>query len=1279
MIPLIIFLLSTVQKQLIEQPVILDGITDAYASEFIFISSSYGIYTFDRNSEKWSRISTANGLPDNDIDIIGLDEGILWVVTPLGLASADIRINDWISYQDFGKIRGLAFDDEYVWLGGDFGIKRFDKYVETWDDISVQAINDMFSEKDYVWLATDSGIVRYNSEFEKLEYPPGAPKLAYRYIINTPNIIWFLADDRFVGYKKTTEHWSEYQGMTINDHAAVGDSLFVVSSGRVFLYEPKADHWSRFRNIEDLPLINGIFADGQDILFATDHGLIVYNYAEKKRKLYNLTNGLDNDSLIDAYQDAKYMIVVNATNIEYLDKSSGIWATEKLRAVGEKKRKILYIDEAGGHLQIINDLDIRLQGRAYYSELRDLTDVETPVSDYENINLKLIWQHTSNRILSTYYDDTDKEQKTYGFGYRGLSNDLLYRCNGGYLESDYFEFDLIPQYSTLGGNTKLRYKKQTLGLQAGELKSTLRNDFFTGKTTGKSSNILDVSYRRNMFYYIYGTGQIVVPSSDTIFIDDQNPYTNTIDTRTGVSIAGITGDFDLLINSLDYYIDYRNGIIHFLTQRNTSEIIVMKINGQEIVIQTDSIPGFQLENVYFIGPDIIPNSLVMTITDTLGQVHALSDFGLDDNNDGLIDEEHINHDLGFLIFPDPRPFPDQVYDDTLNIYNLDFTFRSLSTFYYLSHQPILKMSEKVLVDGELVTRGSDYVVDYTSGILLFLKEELISDFSEIEVQYSSVERAGDDLFYSAQPNIHIREGINIAPGFTNIDGKNIGHLSAKLKLAPGDDFNIKFIPQAAVDEEQNWTHKYELLTNYKILSINAGYHAYSDSFEAFGLSEKKYGRLEQEGDLSINIEPIPFIRMGGQFKRAYLLDSLQAQRTTQHIQGRISYLNPKFINGYIQMGRDELPDYEKDRILFNGRYNLEVFNTSLKLNSIIRHIEARYSDNDEKSLTEYILSTNFSLPIPLQADIYFRHNDHYDLAVKEKNEQEIRGTVNMDFIPGIYYTGNYKLQTWTYFLDISKELALENYFYNNVNIAPGRWYTPMSIINFSLGYGRNFGEYIRDLDRSYEKPIFLIDPLEDGVLSSINNTNNYYITLQLTPLASLLIWGKHTRTNSGLALYDLPGLRPIIKDEVRIEYEPGDLGLFTTSWDRRMAETYPEQTVQNLYFEWSKPWSQLLRTKLTTNYRINELEYTLVDTDDAELKAGLETLLRLGSKSYFVFNLGGSRQEIDLGQINYSVIPGASMNLNLIKFLYLQFDYESTFMIDSTSTHVLSTRITGQF
>lgn len=1279
MIPLLLFLINIAQKQINEQPIIFDGISDIYASEFIFISTHYGIYTFDRNSENWSRITQANGLPDNKIDIIGLDEGILWVATPNGLASADVRINDWQTYDLPGIIQGLVFDDEYVWVGGDFGLKRFDKYVETWEDIAAIKINHMFSEKNYIWLATDSGVLRYNREFEKIEQVPAAPKYPFSYIINTPKIIWFLSQNQFVAYRKISEYWSTHNSLEINSYSNMGDSLFIASKGKVYLYKPEADNWVLFRDIEGLQNVNGIYISGREILFATDNGLLIYNYIERSRKFYNRSAGLETDSLISAYQETKYIFVINQNSIEYLNKDTNIWQIEELKPPGKKRKKIFYIDEAGGHARFVKDVDIKLQGRAYYSESRTISDSTTTRSDYENINLKLIGQHSSNRLLSMYYDDTDKDQIMYGFGYRGLTNDFLYRCNAGFLESEYYEFDLIPQFSTFGSNAKLRYKAHSMELQGGQLKSTLRNDFFTGKSIEKEISLFDISYSKNIFYHIYSVPQMITKGTDTIFLDDQNSATNTFDTRIDFTVAGITGNFDPLINGIDYYIDYTKGIIHFLNQRNDSDIIVLLINGEEIVIQSDLITGNVLENIYFIGPDIIPNSLSLVITDTLGQIYSLNDFGLDNNGDSQVDAEFINHDLGFLSFPQARPFPDQVYDDTLHIFTMDIQFASQSVFYYLSFKPIRKMSEKVYVDGELMTRGPDYIVDYTSGILLFLNEDIISGFSEIEVQYSSVERDREDMFYSAQPNISIGEHINIAPGFSVVDEEKIAHVSAKMQAGSSNEKSIKFIPQAAISDQKAWAHNYSLIANYKILSINTEYCGFSDDFESFGANEKKYGKLQHGATASASIEPFSYVRLDGQFKREYQIDSLNEQKIAQYSQGKINYLNQGFINGYIFLGKDDLPDYEKKRIRVSAKYNFQILKSSIKLNSIVRNINVKYSENNKSRIIEYVINANFSLSFPLQGNIYFRNNNSYDNDLKQKNEQEIRGTLNIDVIPGIYYTGNYNLKATSFYLDILQDITLQNYFYNNLNIAPGRWYSRLSLINFSLGMGNNFEEYIRNLPATYKKPYVIFNPLDNGTLSSINNMDNYYITVQFTPFSNILIWGKHSLSKIGIAYYEMPDLKPILKDEIRIEYEPGNLGFFITSWEHRTTETYPLYTVQNVYFEWSKPWTALLRTKLTTNYRLNQYDYTSISINDSEIRTTFETLVRFDSKSFIILNLGGARKKNSLNEIDYSIMPGAGLNLNLIRCLYLQFDYESTFILDGLATHIVSAKITGQF
>lgn len=1265
-------------KEINEQPIILDGSSDIYASEFIFISTPFGIYTFDRNTEAWSRITSLSGLPDNEIDIIGLDEGILWVATPKGLASADIQIKDWQTYELPGRIQGLAFDDKYVWVGGEFGMKRFDKYTEIWEDVSQFKINDMLSDEDYVWLATDSSILRYNRQFEKIERVPGAPSDHFLYIIDTPGKMWFTTQNKLVAREKTSDNWSTYEGLLISDYSNIGDSLFVVSDGTVHFYEPRADNWGRFEDIEGLNNVQGIFASGENILLATDNGLIIYNWNERSRKLYNRSNGLEIDSLVDVYQEAQFIFVTSHYDIEFLDTETAIWQVEKFKPVTAKKRKIFYLDESGAHARLIEDIDVKLVGRAFYSVSRTITDSLTTVAD-TNINLKLIGQHSSKRLFSLYYDDTDKEQKMYGFSYRGLDKDLLYRCNGGYLTTEYYEFDLVPQFSDSGANAKLRYQEHSIDLQGGYLKSRLRNEFFSGRSIIKTRSLPDTMYQKNTFYYVYSAEQPVAKSTDTIFIDDTLLSTNTVDTRRGFTIAGITGDFDPLINSIDYFIDYRKGIIHFLSQRKASDIIVLLIDGQEIVIQSGAVRSHALENIYYVGPNIIPNSLSLTITDTLGQIHSLSEFGIDNNGDNQVDAEFINHDLGYIAFPQPRPFPNEVYDDTLNIYTMEIQFLSQSVFYFLAHHPILTGSEKVYVDGELMTRGTHYFLDYQFGTLSFIQEDFVSDFSEIEVQYSSIERERQDEFYSVQPIISIGNVLDIAPGFSYIDEKKIAHISGKLQAESQDEKSIKFVPQAAIHNVGEWAQAYSLIANYKILSLNAEYRGLSKGFESFGINERQYGRLQHRGAIAASIELFSYIRADGQFKREYQIDSLDKQNIIQYTQGRFNYLNPKLPNGYILLSTDNQPDYRKSQLQVNTNYNLQLLKSQIKLNSIVRNIKVESNDDNRKRVMDYTVKSTLSLPFHVRGDISFRRNNLYADNSREKNEEEIRGTVNVDVIPGLYYTGNYRLEATSFYYNAVQKLTLHNYFYNNLNIAPGRWHSRLSIVNFSFGFGKNFTQYIEDLSIDFQRPYVLFSPLEDGALSTTSNLNNYYATLQFTPAPNILIWGKHTLNRSGLAYYVIPDLKPLITDEIRIEFEPSNLGLFIASWEQTISKSYPRQIVQNIYVEWNRPWSSLLRTKFTTNYRLTEDDYNAVSTENSELKTNVETLLRLSSKSFLTLYLGGIIQTNYLGEIDYSSMPGAGMNLNLFTFLYIQFNYQSLIPISASATHTLSAKITGQF
>ena len=1278
MIPLFITLLSFSQKQIAENPIIIDAAGSRYASEYILVTTPVGIYTFDRNAKTWKSITTAHGLPDNHARIVGLDQGIMWVATDQGLASADVRLNDWQTYALDGPVTGLAFDENYAWVTGNFGLKRFDKYVEVWEDIHAAPANDVLLDKAYLWLATPSGVWRYNTEFERLEEMYAAPKYDYYYIIETRSRLWFLARDNFVAYERTTGSWSEYPALEISDYAILGDSLFITSDSRLFLYNPSTNSWGPFVEVEVPSNVNGVSISpkvSNYLSFATDQGLLLYDAFNKTRTVYNRANGLLNDTIIDVYEASDFIFAIGRGNIQYLDKNTGIWQYEEMTLGPGPKDRILYYDEAGLHASPVKDLDVRLEGRAYYSLSTTVTD-SAKWSDYSTINLRLIGQHASDRIISLYYDDTNKEDTLYGFGYRGLESDFLYRASGGFIESEYYEFNLIPQFSTLGANARLRHDAHSLMLQGGQLKSTFKNDFFYGRSFEESDTMPDVAYSKNTFYRTALPGSIDPSGSDTIFIDDRNPATNSIGTRTDHTLAGITGDFDPLINGLDYFFDYQAGFFQLLSAPSDSAIIIVKFDGQETVIQSDLVRDNMLENIYALGPDIVPGSLEMQIRDTLGTTYPLGDFGLDADNDGRVDPEHLNHKLGYLIFPQARPFPDEVYENGINIFDIEYKFTTHSVFYRLSEQPVLINSEKVYVDAEQMVREFHYIVDYTSGTVLFLSEEVVNDFSEIEIQYVALARERDDIFYSAQPNIKIGSDINLAPGYTTIEDENMLHFSGKYQ-AGDDNRSVIFVPQLAANGEGEYAQDHRLIANYNIFTVNANYRGYSQDFESFGLSDRRYGKLRHSGTLSLGLEPLNYVRLNTTLKQEAMLDSLNTENKPQYISGRLDYLNPKLPNGFLLIALNNLPDHEKLRTQLNANYNFGIAGNTVRLSSVGRQDILTF-DADKKRSTEYILSTNIALSIPVRTDIYVHGTDLYDNDDRSRKETEIRLALNVDAVPGLYYTGNYRQKSSTYYLPGSKDVSINHYLYNNLNIAPGRWYAPFSIINFSVGSGRNFDEYLDNVPETRRLPSFIWEPLEHDV-ATLADLHTVYVKVYLTPVANLNIQFKHTINRSGTGRYGLPILRPNYSDEIRAEYEQAAIGFLTAVYTRSENRIFPLQITQNIYMEWTKPWTAALRTKLSGNVRTDIDDYSTALAEDSETNMRLETLLRFGKRSYFNISLAGRRQDRYLSGITNTILPGCSIYFNFFEFLFMQFDYQANVIIDASTTHLLSAKITGSF
>uniref|UniRef100_A0A7C4CA96 Gliding motility protein SprA N-terminal domain-containing protein n=1 Tax=candidate division WOR-3 bacterium TaxID=2052148 RepID=A0A7C4CA96_UNCW3 len=125
-------------------------------------------------------------------------------------------------------------------------------------------------------------------------------------------------------------------------------------------------------------------------------------------------------------------------------------------------------------------------------------------------------------------------------------------------------------------------------------------------------------------------------------------------------------------------------------------------------------------------------------TDTLSAFYGqrfTKTLGLDPNDDGRVEYPEYESRTGVLRFPLAKPFastslsvrdsviyrldPDELTEDAGKRYYIVASYYTVTETYFLGQTDITTESEKVTVNGQLWRRGTDYTIDYKTGILTF--------------------------------------------------------------------------------------------------------------------------------------------------------------------------------------------------------------------------------------------------------------------------------------------------------------------------------------------------------------------------------------------------------------------------------------------------------------------------------------------------------------------------------------------------------------------------------
>ena len=144
----------------------------------------------------------------------------------------------------------------------------------------------------------------------------------------------------------------------------------------------------------------------------------------------------------------------------------------------------------------------------------------------------------------------------------------------------------------------------------------------------------------------------------------------------------------------------------------------------------------------------------------LAAVPYIAIFGLDQNSDGIVDAQFIDYDRGLLRFPTTNPFeivdpshPYYDYRDSLN--NTDIYLEGVRTdaqiytiiadYAYQSETYnvglfVIPNSETVRLNGQLLTRDTDYMMLYEVGTIRFFRQ--LDEFDEIVVEFEKTPFGG---------------------------------------------------------------------------------------------------------------------------------------------------------------------------------------------------------------------------------------------------------------------------------------------------------------------------------------------------------------------------------------------------------------------------------------------------------------------------------------------------------------------------------------------------------
>jgi len=1146
------------------------------AENRLWIGTPDGLIQYDPGDDSFKRVSVPTGQTEIHARLLYYDDGILWCGTDSSLAALHVRLNEWLVYDTSNGlpsniVNGIALTEDYAWAATDNGAGRFDLLIEEWEiydesrGISDNLVYDIIAVDDKLWFVHSNRLSEYDPYFEKWRHydiEVDIDFIIYRAFLFGENI-WLAGNDGILQFNPEMQTWQRYFQSQFTKGELIelfieDDLLWAVTRNGLFSFSSETEAWKAFEGnsyLANTNLVNA-YIDRSEIWILLPDEVRVWNRSDNSWEIIDYASGLSSNRYHALYVDGGTVFLINPEVIDYRLSGSDVWRKYQIPIIsgtgemGGRKFRELFDNETGGYIGL-GKYDWSWEGtrltfiRDYKKTITDSgVNNGTEISSGERMDFKSQINLDAFRSISGYYNNIDYSETEYGIRYRGRTDDYLREFNWGDYNLEAGANPFSEEVGLFGSNVWLRagpktprFNRSRIDLKAfsGEQQTRKTYEYYQGATNKVNIDFTDTEYLNRQFYVIPGVGSLSELENLSVYMDDLDYTTNTSNTLIGHTIAGITGDYDLQIAAEDYHIYEAHNMIRFTRFIDSDyRVVVQYISSgihSEIALQYDNTINTSRQNIYYLGgSSIIPYSFNLEITDSTGNSVPIQQFQIDDNGDNLVDSDWIDYQNGLLFFPDEHPFPPEVYDyeQPQSFYQLHARYQTVLSLIQLRNRNLVRGSEELKIDGTVAAAGNDYVLDYTNGTLVFVREGVVSTDSRIEIEYHyylidySEPVHGTELTWNPGDNLSVQSEWMQFSEDDSVKGIVSGNLltlnseirqdmgGLDLKINPGLAYNAEAENMTGINWEgsisspkfrfqtifRNFSDRYKNLYRPRFvlgdikqqLKLNGSADMREDTRisgewnEYRGLGNDSLSNsADRAGKIALlfhrNIWPVWRISYND-----FQTDFSTGKSSKRYLQVDLDYQFPKTVTQHLR-----IYDFRFEASLRSGRQS-GVSNLGID--------ESRFSLGNIRLNT--LLSERF------QGSLYYRRDDQVEVKAGTADKPMYKfERFLLDFdheewrIFQTYIRLENKLTQNFHVNSNNKNVNFTKTYHFNLRFAPGIIYHLLTPVHFEFNINRSFSSQ-GSAKRNFDSWIWRIFMREYPLTGNTQNIRKYYIKNELT-------------------------------------------------------------------------------------------------------------------------------------------------------------------------------------